>query len=108
MAIAEWTSEAVTDLEQIIDHIAKQANRRSVSRKVYDGIKSLCDDYATYFETGNALGTSRPELGEQVRVVGYQRWVILFRPYKASIQILAVFDGSREYEKVFEERNEAL
>lgn len=104
MAIAAWTSEAVSDLEQIVDYIAEQANRRSVSRKVYGGIKSLCNQYATFFEAGNVLGTNRPELGEQVRVVNYQRWVVLFRPYETTIQVLAVFDGSREYEKIFEER----
>ncbi len=58
-----------------------------------------------FFESGNILGRSRPELGKQVRVISYQRWVILFRPYQSTIQVLAVFDGSREYEHIFEKRS---
>ena len=105
MAIAEWTSEAVADLEKVVDYIAQQANRRSVARDVYDAIRRHCNDYATLIEGGNILGTSCPDLGAEVRLITHQRWVILFRPYKNTIEVLAVFDGSREYEKVLEDRS---
>lgn len=101
MTRATWTPEAVADLDSIVDYIAEQAGRRSVSREVYDDVKAICDQYASYFARGHVLGTRCPEMGEEIRLVTYQRWVILFRPLGNSIEILRVFDGSRDYTRTF-------
>jgi len=36
-----------------------------------------------------------------VRSFTHQRWVILFRPLDDTIQVLAVFDGKKEYTRFF-------
>ena len=101
MTQAEWTPDAVLDLANIVDYIAEEAGRQSVARKVYFGIKETCNNYASQFGAGHVLGTERPELGVGIRSVTYKRWVILFRPVRNTVQVVAVVDGSRDYDKLF-------
>ena len=101
MAIAEWTRQADSDLDEIYLHIARADKRPSVAKEMEAGIVNHCNQYATYFAEGHTLGTARPDLAAGVRTVAYQRWVIIFRPVDSGIQVLRVFDGSRKYDELF-------
>lgn len=103
MPIAEWTQLARKDLQSIYRYIAEQDHRPEGAEKVVRGMRVHCDQYATHFSAGHTLGTARPELGEEVRVVSFQRWVIVFRPHGDGIQVLRIFDGKRDYAKLFKQ-----
>ncbi|NOY29983.1 MAG: type II toxin-antitoxin system RelE/ParE family toxin [Planctomycetes bacterium] len=88
-------------------YIARQDNRRDVAKKIYAEIREHCDRYAELFAGGHTIGTERSDLQTGVRSFTHQRWVVLFRPLEKTIRVLAVFDGSQEYAKFFEERGES-
>jgi len=106
MPQAEWSCEAVDDLREIFRYIAFQDHRTEVARKVVYKIREHCDQYAELIAGGNVIGTGRSDLRTGVRSFTHQRWVVLFRPLDETIRVLAVFDGSREYAKIFEQRVE--
>jgi plasmid stabilization system protein ParE len=43
------------------------------------------------------LGTAAPEIGEDVRLFPFKRWVILFRYELHGIDVLRIADGSQDY-----------
>jgi plasmid stabilization system protein ParE len=60
-------------------------------------IRNHCDDLAR----SPYSGTSRPDLGDDIRVTAWKRWVIIFRPAAHGIDVLRVVDGSRDWAKLF-------
>ncbi len=106
MSQAEWSQAADDDLREIFRYIAAQNHRAKVARKVVHEIRQHCDKYAKLIAGGHTIGTARSDLRSGVRSFTHQRWVILFRPFEETIRVLAVFDGSREYANVFEQRGE--
>lgn len=105
MAQAEWTRLASEDLEAIYLYIAYESRRPIVAQKVFRTIADLCDKYATLFAAGNVLGSDCSDIAPGLRCFTHQRWVILFRPLPASIRILAVVDGGRDYCGLFLDRS---
>jgi plasmid stabilization system protein ParE len=103
MAGAIWTQEARKDLKGIALYIGRQEQRVSTAARIIRDIKAKCDEYATHFRAGSVLGTHRPELGAQVRVISHKRRVIVFRPCKQGIEVLRVIDGAQDYPSLFGE-----
>lgn len=97
MAKALWTPEAREDLRAIALYIGRQAGRPATAAKAAREINTKCDEYATAFATGSAIGTRRPELGENYRVLSHKRWVVIFRPIDGGIEVLRVVDGAQDY-----------
>ncbi len=106
MPQALWCQGAKDDLRKIFRYIASQDHRAEVARKVVHKIRQHCDQYAELTAGGKRIGTDRSELRAGVRSFTHQRWVILFRPIDGTIRVLAIFDGSRDYAKLFEQRGE--
>lgn len=106
MPFAKWTQFAEADLDEIYLFIARQNHRRDVAKKIYAEIRQHCDKYANLISGGHAIGTDRSDLRSGVRSFTHLRWVILFRPLEETIRVLAVFDGSRKFANVFEQREE--
>lgn len=101
---AQWTRTAEDDLREIFRYIAFQEHRTHTARKVVQSIREHCDHYAKLTAGGKRIGTDRSDLRPGVRSFTHQRWVVLFRPVEESIRVLAVFDGSRDYAKLFDLR----
>jgi plasmid stabilization system protein ParE len=101
MASATWTPIAETDIEEIYAHIAFHDGRRRTAKGVVRQIRKLVDDLATTFAAGSVLGTEQPNLGEAYRIFSHKRWVVVFRPIDAGIEVVRVVDGSRDYDKLF-------
>jgi len=98
MSLAEWTQDAVTDLEEIVVYIAIQDRRRETAKKIAQEIRDKADLYATQPEAGR----DARELGEGIRTFTHKRWVIIYREISASIEVLRIVDGSRDYDRLFQ------
>lgn len=104
MAKAEWTPVAETDLDEIYLYIAREQGRPADAKQVEADLVAHCDEYAALTDAGHILGTALPALGQQFRHFTHKRWVVLFKPLRDSILVLAVVDGSREYHALFASR----
>jgi len=97
MQKAEWSDPAREDLKEIGLYIGRQQQRPSTAAKIMREIRSHCDYLAGFPQSG----TGRPDLGDDVRVTSWKRWVIVFRPAAHGIDVLRVVDGSRDWTKLF-------
>ena len=97
MARTIWTPIAETHLEEIVYHIAISGGRPVTAEKIAREIHDKCDLYAR----NPLLGEARPDLGENYRIFSHKRWVIIYLPIEDGIVVEAVFDGSRDYPRLF-------
>jgi plasmid stabilization system protein ParE len=104
MAHAVWTRQAEADLEAIYDFIARRDRRLSFAKKVVRKLRDHCDHYAELVAAGHQIGTARGDLAPEVCIFTHQRWVVVFRPTLTGIEVLRIYDGSRDFPQLF--RNE--
>jgi toxin ParE1/3/4 len=98
MPVAIWNDQARQDLRSIGLYVGRKEDRPAVAARIMREIREMCDHYARHPLTG----TSREEFGDGCRVFSHKRWVILFRPIDQGIEVLRIFDGSQDYESLFE------
>lgn len=96
MAIARRTAEAEHDLQEIAFHITYRAKRREVARKIVRQIIGECQKLADLAGV-MIVGKLAPEIGQDVRVYGFRRWVIIFRYEEDGINVLRIADQSQDY-----------
>jgi plasmid stabilization system protein ParE len=101
MSRADWTPQAEADLTALYEYIASCDHRLSVTKEVVRKLRDHCDEYSSLVAAGHVLGTARDDFAEGVRVFTHQRWVVIFRPNESGIEILRIFDGSRDYPHLF-------
>ncbi len=97
MPTLELTDRARDDLLRIGEYIGEQQHRRSTAKRVIQGISKTCRRYAR----DPHIGQSAPELGIDLRLGIYQRWVIIYEPVEQGIRVLRIVDGARDYSKLF-------
>jgi len=87
MSRAQRSEAAQRDLESIAFQIALRDRRPSTADRIIDELIDQCDELARLAQTA-VLGTAAPEIGEDVRLFPYKRWVILFRYAPHGVHIL--------------------
>ena len=97
MPQAEWSDLASDDLKEIGRYIGRQQHRPSTAAKIMREIRNHCDHLAL----SPYSGTGRPDLGDEIRITSYKRWVIIFSPTVDGIDVLRIVDGSRDWTKLF-------
>lgn len=101
MTYAKWTSLARQDLKAIGRYIGRKERRPLVAAKILREINSKCNEYAEAFERGSIIGSDGSELGEDCRYFTHKRWVVVFVPILGGIEVLRIFDGSRDFPRLF-------
>ena len=96
MPVAQRTNTADADLRGIAFQIGVESGRPLTADKVVDGLIDCCDQLANSSAVSR-LGTAAPELGTDVRLFSYQRWVIVFRYVEEGVLVLRILDGSQDY-----------
>ncbi len=94
---AEWTPQAVTDLDEIVFYIAVEDGRPLVAEKLADEIYEKAEQYARH----PLMGTARPDIGEAIRTFSHTRYVVLYVPMNDGIEVRAIIDGARDFEALF-------
>jgi toxin ParE1/3/4 len=97
MPTPNWSDTARSDLKQIGLYIGREQHRPSVAAKIMREI----GDHCHYLARSEYAGTARPDLGDDIRVTSYKRWIIVFRPSADSIDVLRIVDGSRDWASLF-------
>ena len=97
MARTLWTPRAEKHLEDIAYYIAVDDGRPITADRIVREIHDTCELYAR----NPQLGEARPDLGNNVRVFSHKRWVIVYYPLDDGIVVEAVFDGARDYPRLF-------
>jgi toxin ParE1/3/4 len=90
--------EADSDLDTIYDHIAKDSPGNAANFTLR--IRAFCEAFSEFGERG----TLRPDLGAGLRVIGFERRVaIIFRVLPDRVQIVRIFYGGRDIERLLRE-----
>jgi toxin ParE1/3/4 len=97
MSKAVWSDVAREDLKDTGRYIGREQHRPAVAAKIMREIRNHCD----YLAGSPDAGSARPDLGVDIRVTSWKRWVIIFRPAAHGIDVLRVVDGSRDWAKLF-------
>jgi len=87
-----WTEIALSDLQQIVDYIAKDSNRyaAAVARQVRDASRSL----RRLADRGRIV----PELGRsQIREVFVRSYRLVYSVSTENVHILGVIHGARDF-----------
>jgi plasmid stabilization system protein ParE len=96
MARARRTAAAERDFENIAYQIAVVSGRPATAERILCELQTRCDEISA--RTGFSIeGTAAPQIGDGVRLVSHQRWVILFRYDRDDIVVLRIADGSQDY-----------
>ncbi len=97
MPHAHWTPDAETDLGEIAYSIAVADQRPITADRIIDEIRVKVDLYATQ----PSAGTLRRELGQDVRTFSHKHYISAYHPIDNGIEVLRVFDGERDYPRLF-------
>jgi len=96
MPKARRSEAAERDLQEIAFHIGLKERRVQAADRVVDELIAQAERLAE-LSTTTKLGTAAPEIGENVRLFAYKRWVFLFRYQPHGIDVLRIADGSQDY-----------
>lgn len=96
MPVVRRTHAAERDLEEIVFRIAVEEERPVVAERVLRELIARCEKLAEYSPIARE-GTAALQLGPEVRLLSYKRWVIIFRYVAEGILILRFADGSQDY-----------
>ena len=96
MPRARRTESAEADLQEIAFQIAVRDQRPATADRVIDELIEQCERLAQHSET-SIQGTAASELGDNVRLFSYRRWVIVFRYEAHGVDILRIGDGNQDY-----------
>ena len=92
----EFSPAAQFDLIEIASFIARDNPARAYS--YVDELEKTCEALSDFPE----LGPARPELGEGVRMLPYENYLIFYRIYGDHIRIERVLHGARDINALFE------
>lgn len=98
MPSVRWSSDAKRDLAEIAHFIGVEQGRLRIAERLIDGVVKKSNTYAASPE----LGTAREDLGNEIRVFRYKRYVIVYRPVETGIDIIRIVDGARDFPSLFE------
>ena len=97
MPLAEWTTRAVRDLEEIAFYIAVKDGRPATAEVIVREIK----EGAEFYSKQPTLGQARPDLVEGLLCGRHKRWLIFYETSASGIVVHRVVDGSRDYPRLF-------
>ena len=93
-----FTREAVADIRQIHEYIARNSPRNA--NRFVDRLEEQCEALADH----PYLGVARPEFGSNHRsfVVPGTRYIIIYRPARDGVEIIHIRHGSQDLLRLFE------
>ncbi len=96
MFIARRTEAAEGDLRDIAFQIAFADKRPITADRIIDELIEQAD-MLTQLSRSSVMGTACPDIGNDVRIFSYKRWVILFRYEPHGVDVLRFVDSSQDY-----------
>jgi plasmid stabilization system protein ParE len=96
MLVARRTESAEADLQEIAFQIGLLSRRPNVAVKIIDELIEQANNLAITSQIAK-IGTEAPEIGRDVRLFCYKRWVLIFRYMPHGIDVLRIVDGSQDY-----------
>ena len=96
MLVARRTESAEADLQEIAFQIGLLSRRPNVADKIIDELIEQANNLAITSQIAT-IGTEAPEIGRDVRLLSFKRWVLIFRYMPHGIDVLRIVDGSQDY-----------
>jgi toxin ParE1/3/4 len=90
---------AAADLVALFDFLARRSGSVKVSRDFIEQLRRKCRHAASL---PGMIGRARPKLHPDVRSMAFKGYVILFRYRDALFEVVAVVEGHRDIEAVWE------
>lgn len=95
-----FTDDASDNLVEIALYIASQSQSREIALAFVERLRAKCRHLASLPAT---LGTTRPDLREDIRSTSCQGYVIFFRYQGDVLEVVNVLHSSRDVIGYFEE-----
>ncbi len=90
------------DLLQIGRFIAQESQSLDTAIRFLDKIEQRCQLYATQ----PLMGTTRPDLGNQIHTFAVDSYVVIYQPIDDGIRVLMVVHGTRDIPPIFKQRQD--
>jgi len=97
MSKLQFTPLALSDLDDILDYIARERPMTAVA--VIRRIRQACEKIARFPE----MGQRRPEFSAEYRSFPVERWVVFYRIVDDRVEVHRVLDGSRDIDSLMGE-----
>ena len=101
MANYQFSEDAIKDINEICDYLAKN-NPRSASN-LFDAIRQKCKLFANFPKMGKSYSQIRPNL----RGFLVKDYIIFYYPHNEGIIIVRIISGYRNLDTLFNEDNNA-
>jgi len=94
--------EADRDVDDLADYLGR--DRREVGRRFYEAAWRVFRQLAAMPEVGRPQDFGRPELAglRRIRVPGFEKSLIFYRPIDDGVEVLRVVHGARDLPALFE------
>jgi plasmid stabilization system protein ParE len=97
MALALWTSQAATELEDILFYIRVEGGRPLTSQRIGEEFLDIAGKIAEGRLTGHAHSLAPPEW----RYYRFKRWLIFYQPHSQGIEVMRIVDGAKDLPQEF-------
>jgi toxin ParE1/3/4 len=95
-----YLSSARQDFRNTLRHLTQESGNRAIARAFVDKLQQQCGKLASLPDT---LGRARPELRPDIRSFPYQGYVIFFRYYADTFEVVNVLEGHLDFDGFFAE-----
>lgn len=103
MARLDYLDTAKRDLANILEYIARESGSIVIAQKFVAELRQKCRHLA---DLPGTMGRPRPELGLGFRSSAFRGYVIYFRYINDTMEIIDIFEGHRDVDTHFAERDE--
>ena len=100
MPVLRFTSDALDNIADIAQYIARESGSRALAEEFADQRVQKCEHLAALPGT---IGRARPELRPLIRSYAFKSYVIFFRYEGDVLEVVNVLEGYRDIEAFFEE-----
>lgn len=94
-----YTQQAREDFRSIRRYIAKTSGNAAIAKAFTQKLIEKCEELASI--TG-VIGRARPEIMQDLRSHAFGNYVIFFRYFEQTLEVVTVIEGHKDIESHFE------
>jgi plasmid stabilization system protein ParE len=97
MALAFWTPQAASELEDILYYIRVNDGRPLTSQRVGEELMEIVERIAMGSLAGHSHSLTPPDW----LYYRFKRWLIFYQPHPEGIEVMRILDGTRDLPQQF-------
>lgn len=97
-----FLQSAKADIGEIFRFLTRESGNRATARNFTNKLAQKCSELSSL---PGQIGRPRPELGDGIRSFAYNNYVIIFRYAGDDFEVVKIFEGHRDIDAYFSNRN---